>query len=89
MYEKKKLRMKFFYQKKQVNISFPSSSNIFFFNFQHFLTIDFFFLISKTNFVGKFFSYLLQYGAKNAIFNFKTKIIKKNKNLSIEFFFSV
>ena len=37
--------------------------------------------------MDKFFSNLLQDEPKNKIFNLKTKIIKKNKNLSIEFFF--
>ena len=37
--------------------------------------------------MDKFFSNLLQDEPKNKIFNLKTKIIKKKKKLSIEFFF--
>ena len=37
--------------------------------------------------MGKFFSNLLQNEPKNAILHLKTIIIKKNKNLSIDFFF--
>ena len=37
--------------------------------------------------MDKFFSNLLQDKPKNKIFNLKTNIIQKNKNLPIEFFF--
>ena len=86
-FKKKNLWMKIFLSKKASEYKFPIICWYFFLHFQHFFTIEFFFQFSKKNFVDKFFSNLLQDEPKNKIFNLKTKIIKKNKNLSIEFFF--
>ena len=76
-----------FLSKKASEYKFPIIFRYFFLHFQHFFTIEFFFQFSKKKFVDKFFSNLLQDKPKNKIFNLKTNIIQKNKNLSIEFFF--
>ena len=73
-----------FLSKKACEYKLSIIFRYFFLHFQYFYTIEFFFELPKINFVGKFFSNLLQNEHKNAIFNLKTK---KNKTLSIEFFF--
>ena len=86
-FQKKKIMDENFLSKKGSEYKFPIIFRYFFLHFQHFFTIEFFFQFSKKNFVDKFFSNLLQDKPKNKIFNLKTNIIQKNKNLSIKFFF--
>ena len=76
-----------FLSKKASEYKFPIIFRYFFLHFQHFFTIEFFFQLKIKKIVDKFFSNLLQHEPKNKIINLKTKIIKKNKKLSINFFF--
>ena len=75
-----------FLSKKASEYKFSIIFRYFFLHFQHFYTIELFSNFQK-KIVGQFFSTLFQNEPKNAIFNLKTKIIKKKKNLSINFFF--